>query len=325
MGIPERHSNHRFVYGLSWIATWRLESADGPTSPVLGLLPIAVLSTPSAIACNLLGSGLLYAMPLALLFLFIFLTDIPGTPNEMLERGRQIVSDYPVRERREVHASFLADSAMAIINPFMRITPSIYYAENLILRGGQEHNVGNALPAVLCGLFYLLAGVFLGFSDFDVGQFKALSLAAVSPILFYIGIRVVANSMVAGRSDNRAGISPSTDSIVTAALAIDYFYYLPTAPAIILTPLINFQVAIPVAILVYWACYATRQENTTSTTFTQADPKRQGAATRQQPQIIAALGIASVVILLIWLATIYTQGDLPAQDVCPMSPLVSTP
>jgi hypothetical protein len=274
-------------------------------------------------------------MPLALLFLFIFLTDIPGTPYEMLERGRQIVSDYPVREPREVDASFLADSAMAIINLFMRITPSIYYAENLVLRGGQEHNVGNALPAVLCGLFYLLAGVFLGFSDFDVGQFKALSLAAVSPILFYIGIRVVANSMVAeyersqnliaGRSDNRAGISPSTDSIVTAALAIDYFYYLVTAAAIILTPLINFQVAIPVAILVYWACYATRQENTTSTTFTQADPKRQGAATRQQPQIIAALGIASVVILLIWLATIYTQGDLPAQDVCPMSPLVSTP
>lgn len=260
------------------------------------------------------------ALPLTLLFLFLFLTDIPGTPYEMLGVAKTGKTPSQLDESVEINRSFFADATMAILNPILRIPPSIYYAENVVLERGHEDQIKNSFVAVLCAALYLAIAVALISIEFDVESFRTLSLFAVSPILFYIGIRVVAVSMRSERKE-----SPRTD----------LFYYLPAATAVILTPVpaISFQLAIPISILVYaicqWAAPGLDQEEAQTAAPAAPSPPAAPAAPAKKvdeasSRITLAFAVASMVVVLLWIGFVTGNGRSgPAPDSCPLPPLAS--
>jgi len=264
--------------------------------PQVGLATLlwdSATTTLPALACSPFHD-FFFALPLSILFLFIYFTDIPGTPFEMLGFQIRERTDASGPEPPEVRGSFYADATMAVVGPLLRIPPSIYYAENLILERGHEGEIRNESVAFLCASLYLSAAILLCLFTFDVDQFRAISLFAVSPILFYVGIRVVASAML----DESSGPKTSVR---------DAFYYLPAATAVILTPVhaIGFQLAIPISILVFAGCRLISAIEDREAATLRGDQAAGGAG----DWATFAFAVASAVALLVWIGAVSSTGS----------------
>jgi xanthine/uracil/vitamin C permease (AzgA family) len=220
---------------------------------------------------------------LGVLFLFIFFTDIPGTPYEKICMRNPDLA-FRAKEAQEVHRSFIADAVMAMLSPVLRVPPSIYYSENAVLDEMPDGQLHNRNAAYLCAALQLLvAGAIWGF-HFNVDAFRYISLFAVSPLLLYIGVRIVADSMNddAARTDRQVVNSSS-------------WRFVPAAVAIILTgvPSIGFAMAIPISIVTCAICWPIlhQQEEYTD------DRTKQDALTAT-----LIFAVVSALIVIFWLA-----------------------
>jgi hypothetical protein len=237
--------------------------------------------------------------------------------------------------------SFFADALMAIINPIVRIPPSIYYSENLVLHGGHDDDIEKRLPGILNSCLYLTVAMIICFADIDINVFRVLSLTAVSPILFYIGIRVVGHAMVAEhekhllyRSEPAGTRSPASSgplaagpprvaataappTILRQTPPVDYVYYLPAASAIILTPVphVGFQLAIPISIIVYAFCVRLRRKLSKLI----SDPSAvQSDEDKREDWVIPSLAVTSAVIVALWLGIVLPADNTPINEGCKM-------
>jgi xanthine/uracil permease len=167
---------------------------------------------------------------------FIVMSDIPGTPSEVLPEA---CKEYEAG--RAVRRGFLNDGIFALLSPIFGITPTIYYAENQILRDFNTYSKNVGLWTIsIFGILFL--GILIS-QIFELATFSLERLippVAVIPILLFIGLYIIAVSFLKAPSDSE----------VSATRTIQY--YLPSAIAVILTPRIGLEYAYPLAILSYW-------------------------------------------------------------------------
>ncbi|MEQ8651405.1 MAG: hypothetical protein RIC87_02965 [Kiloniellales bacterium] len=183
-----------------------------------------------------------------LFFAFVFvvvaivITDIPGTPPEVLDRvriGPNVTIDND--QKTLVRNGFRNDAAFSAIAPVIGTTPSIYYAENLILReiGSFSARIGYVVAFLFSICFFLtVLAVYFDYEHLMIT--KLLPVFIVSPVVIYIGLLVIA--MAYNQGDDRE--NPVSGKPL--------LYYMPTSVAVILTPFLGVQFSFPAAILVYW-------------------------------------------------------------------------
>ena len=182
------------------------------------------------------------SMVLSVVVFMILITDIPGTPPEVLpespDRNTKWNKDDATRR------GFLNDSIFSFFSPMFGTTPSIYYAENLITKEESVFGRAVAFPTIFASgvlLFFLLFSEYLGIGPIDINQI--LPPAAVAPIIIYVGIVVIAISFL-GAEDSKETRQDEVDTPI--------HFYFPTAIAVILTPRIGIEMSFPLSILVFW-------------------------------------------------------------------------
>ena len=195
----------------------------------LGLIPYAFDNwawsrSPAENFVTLLLTGVFAAM-----ISFIIVTDIPGTPLEVLPH----TATKPTIEASE--RGFKNDAIWTLLSPFCGTTPAIFYAENNILRDFEVYDGWAGLVAVI--LFVLVIPITLAAGL----SFEQLIPPFVTiPIVLFIGIYIISASFT-----RRPGVTPTASS---ARLE----YYIPTAIAVILTPRLGIEYAFPLSVLSYW-------------------------------------------------------------------------
>ena len=272
------------------IGDWRYTDA-APSSPLTALTVL-----PANFSAVLSAGVSAQMIPLTLLFVFIFFTDIPGTPYEKLVLD---VRSKPQDEPAEVRGSFFADSLMAMVNPLLGIPPSIYYSENAVLDKNLENQGHNPKVAFICAAAFLLLAALLCVAPFGVKQFHAVSIFAVSPILLFLGVRIVADSI---GEDVAPGAANAAEKL------LGYFRFMPAAVAIVLTGVsaIGFAMAIPISITVC-AIYKLG----TQSLFASEHKAEKEARTRALLATVA-FAACSVAIILSWL--IFTRLNKPHDE-----------
>lgn len=167
---------------------------------------------------------------------FVVMSDIPGTPSEVLPDALKTSESG-----RAVRKGFLNDGIFTLLSPMFGTTPTIYYAENQILRdfGVYSKNVGLWTIAIFCALFIgILVSQEFNLANLALG--RLIPPVAVIPILLFIGMYIIAVSFWRVPDYDQVSLARSTQ------------YYLPSAIAVILTPRIGLEYAYPLAILSYW-------------------------------------------------------------------------
>jgi AGZA family xanthine/uracil permease-like MFS transporter len=169
---------------------------------------------------------ILTAMFAAILW-FIVMTDVPGTPGVVLPE------DFPERADA-IRGGFKNDGVWALASPLVGTTPTIYYAENHLLRTFGQFTAG--VGYWVAGLFALTfaATLIIPHLDPSFAIERILPPFATVPILMFIGVLVIGASY-GQRSDERP---PE--------------YYIPAAIGVVLTPAIGLEKAFPLAVLSWW-------------------------------------------------------------------------
>jgi xanthine/uracil permease len=196
-----------------------------------------VLANPELLETHFTFAQLMSSVPLMLTLWFIVVTDIPGTPpvvlpKTMLEKNREVYENR----------GFKNDSVFTFISPLLGTTPTIYYAENQLLNEGNRYNKGIGLTVAGLFLLCLLALIGAQYSGYyTVNLDRIIPPLAVAPVLFYIGLFVIASSFIndsdIDKQDKHQG---------------DFRFYLPAALAVVLTPFVGPQYSFPITILSYW-------------------------------------------------------------------------
>lgn len=198
---------------------------------------------------------------------FLLITDIPGTPYLLCR-------DHPNFDR-VVERSFRVDSVMAMANAIVGTAPSVYYAENNVTHYFRR-TAGR--PAILVGVLFAVIAL-VALHGGGNGLLDFIPNLAVAPLVAFIGITVVAHSVV--RKPGQDGALEGEERPRA------YWFYMPTAVMIFLTPVIDLQFSLPVGILVYWL-YGLVE-------------KREG----NQPAFVAISVIAGFVVILRFLLWCY--------------------
>lgn len=184
------------------------------------------------------GFNIDLVLPLMLFVLYMLLADIAGTPYQLLESRRLGKGEFEER----VAAGFRVDSAMNVLGPALGTTPVVYYAENNAgkLAGGRGGTV-----AVVAGLLFLvvLAAV-LVLSGFGVQIFQFIPKMAIAPVLFYVGLKVIAEYMGADaetiRHDPWREVLPPEHYLVPAAITV------------VVTPIVGLENSLAAGLLAFF-------------------------------------------------------------------------
>ena len=167
---------------------------------------------------------------------FIVITDIPGTPNEVLPADLAQKNDG-----RAVRLGYINDAIAAFFSPVCGTTPTIYYAENQLLK---DFKAFSRIPGYTAVLLFLTTLIVIVASKPLTGHAISLEWVlppfAVLPVLLFVGLYIVAISFT-GDSAERPLLPIRTPEA-----------YFPAAIAVVLTPEIGLEYAFPLSILSYW-------------------------------------------------------------------------
>jgi adenine/guanine/hypoxanthine permease len=173
----------------------------------------------------------------AMVVWFIVLTDIPGTPNVVLPPTYQAAN-----RDRAVRGGFINDSVAALLTPFLGTTPTIYYAENQILK---EFGCYGRLVGLTAVFWFSLVFIIIGSSTWwgfpPVSLERLLPPFAVLPALLYIGLLLISLSFFSPTV--QPGQSAKKKSIGS---------YVPVAISVLSTPIIGLEFAFPLTVISYW-------------------------------------------------------------------------
>lgn len=178
---------------------------------------------------------------------FIIISDIPGTPNVVLP-SEQLET---AAGRKAVRGGYINDGIFAILSPLFGTTPTVYYAENQILKSFGVYSRAVGLWA--SGLFALIfALVLLGqwVPSLKLPVHKFLSPIAILPILIFIGLYMIAVSYFDEKKKQGAGETAA--GAIAAAPQFTPQYFIPTAILAILTSRIGLEYSLPLAVLSFW-------------------------------------------------------------------------
>jgi xanthine/uracil/vitamin C permease (AzgA family) len=254
-----------------------------------GSLSIGPISPPERTAI------LLKVASMTVVLTLILLVDIPGTLLSILSdmpAGDRIVDGMD--ESRAIRRSFIADSAMAMLNAGLMISPSIYYSENQVMIDHDHATVASKTPAVIAIVLYLaILTILLTLPPISVETMKNWAGIATAPVLFLVGIRLTARSLLSEHEN-----PPETESPEDKIATITPDYYIPVAVTILVTHLASIEYGIQAGILSYCAYILFET--------------RDGATTKGRIKpVIYALGLTSlfVVVVLLSLRTPQAEPD----------------
>lgn len=185
---------------------------------------------------------------------FIVISDIPGTPNVVLPAELTEIKDgkRPEDGERAVRGGYVNDGWFAFLSPVFGTTPTIYYAENQILKsfGVYSRAVGLWATGLFALVFLLiLLGQFV--PSMKIPLHKFLSPIAILPILIFIGLYMIAVSYF---DEKKKAETKTLDAAAAAAAApqLTPQYFIPTAILAILTSRIGLEYSLPLAMLSFW-------------------------------------------------------------------------
>jgi len=98
-------------------------------------------------------------------------------------------------------------------------------------------------PAIICSIGYIIIAIILYSSSIPVQALQELSLSATAPVLFLIGLKITASSMLSDAEKGIQGSRPSTTGTL--------YYYLPAAATALVTHVAGLTVGLPVGVLIY--------------------------------------------------------------------------
>jgi len=184
------------------------------------------------------------AAVLLLTILYVLLADFVGSPYQLLMKSGK--NTFTKRESKTIEESFRIDSFANIWAPLFGVTSAVYYAEN---NAGKVAGGKSGLTAITVGLcFAILAAalIFLSALGFRIQNF--IPAISVAPVLFFVGIYIVASSLVPYSEETLPGDfgNTETDSDLFVERRI------PAALTIILTPVLSFEYAIASGLAVYY-------------------------------------------------------------------------
>jgi hypothetical protein len=181
-----------------------------------------------------------------IIILFIFLTDIPGSPYDILQNLAKKKPKY----EESIKQSFFVTAVMAMFNPAVGLFTSVYYAENHVAVRDQDTDEGskigeNPTVAVIAAICFAALGTVILFIKISIDDMRYWLLVAVSPSLFCLGVRITARALFRDFQDemdaaNDHGHSPPTLS-----------FFIPVSLTIILTHIIDFELALPIGIIYF--------------------------------------------------------------------------
>lgn len=200
---------------------------------------ITVFKIPSSFDVNRL-SATFPGFILAIIVYFVIITDIPGTPSFVIpdgSDGKGLPDNMSLQDRESaIRKGYINDSFFAALSPVAGTSPTIYYAENLILK---EFGTFKATSAYIVAILFGIVGLLIWVLGVKYNQTWVHPEVLIPPmvtgtILLAIGLMITAQSFLI-----------SYPKLKTT----HNFTYLPAAIAVIFTPLIGLEFAFPLSIL----------------------------------------------------------------------------
>ncbi|MBZ6378681.1 hypothetical protein B5C34_11650 [Pacificimonas flava] len=224
---------------LAWLTPDSLAAAAVPAPPLTWpASDIREMFTFADVSSN---DSIFVGAVFAVIVWFVVITDIPGTPSFVLPSRL-----YGIDRTRAVKNGYRNDALAAMFSPAVGTTPTIYYAENLILQDFGEYG---RRPALVMVAFYtlvlliLLAAPALGWGE--ISPERLLPPFVVSTILLSLGIMIVAKGFTFPPPTARAAATQDrTDTEEPVSLGM-----MPAAIAVTFTPLVGLEFAFPLAIV----------------------------------------------------------------------------
>lgn len=202
-----------------------------------------------------------FSLPGMSLFIFIFyilITDIVGSPYHLMldKYGWEGEKNFSKEDSEMIRKSFIVDSTSNLVAPLFGTSPIVFYAENFAGRvlGGRTSIVA-LVPAFG---FFILFLVGLSLAHYGKGISFLIPGIAVAPILFFVGLLIIAKSLIGALSEESL-VDPeeaSGESGMIAELAQEFRALgrrLPAALAIVITPAAGFDIGVATGILTYVA------------------------------------------------------------------------
>lgn len=219
-------------------------------------------------------------IPVFITVFFVVLTDIPGTPYELLPSNYSTKINDTMVNREEIYRkAFRADGFLVFLSP-LGTTPPVFYAENYVLRvyglyGKQIGYLFGFFGCVILALLFLAPNSWVTQSLFNIPEL------AFAPLLMTIGVIMIADAMLSSEERNVSKVElPKNRS---------FHYYLPAAFTIISTPLIGLEISFPLSFLIYYL-------------FTSKDDRHlflQTPLKKLQLVILTSLGVLSAMVSLV--------------------------
>ncbi len=182
----------------------------------------------------------LILIPLGMFVLYMLLADIAGTPYQLLDKNVMGEAKFT----RAVDRGFKVDSAMNVLGPVFGTSPVVYYAEN---NAGKLAKGQGGTVAIVAGLLFLvtLVGV-LAFSLAGYQVFRIIPKIAIAPILFYVGLKVIAEYM--GEETDATG-----DNFWRTEISGER-YLIPAAVTVVITPLAGLENSLAAGLVAFFLC-----------------------------------------------------------------------
>lgn len=184
-----------------------------------------------------------------LVILFVLITDIPGSPYDLLQEFEDEKKSNDLIDR-----SFQVQSLVSAVNPFLNLFTSVYYAENHIITRDEESKkaLGSPAPAYLAGTVFLLFAALMFCLDFNFVLMSLWLPVVVAAPLFCLGIRLTARALLLDATDAKMEARVSRRSRTSASEgAHDYGDHIPVAVIIITSHFLGFELALPLGILYF--------------------------------------------------------------------------
>ena len=177
-------------------------------------------------------------IPMIIIVWFVVITDIPGTPNVVLPK-----SEIAANEKRLVENGYRNDGVFAFLSPVFGATPTIYYAENLILRESRRFSPLVGLTFVFWFVLALALVMYFGeHPDLGWSLERVMPPLAVAPVLIFVGAYVTLTSLLPQRLTPEALPSDPKDWKTAKT-------YIPAVLGIVATPIAGLEVGFPLSVV----------------------------------------------------------------------------
>lgn len=217
-----------------------------------------------------LNMQLMTSLAIALALSFILIADIPGHPCEILTASEiKINKNHAIEEsliETRVKGGFLTDALGSILSGGTMllgtpVPPSLYVSENNLVRDFESWGNGKA-PYVTAALFAITSAAIFLFGR-NLSVFFPYIFIAISPVLFFISLKMIARSMIPEGKNAPKIDNPESLTKEEFSERMD-FYLTPALMILLAFTHLGLAVSIPAGIILSVILRILRKDDTTT-------------------------------------------------------------